>query len=87
MGKQITPIAGSKRIQVNGMEFVTRNGEHLQLTQWALDATLPLVRADSVARPVAGSLWGIFTPSTGVIAALLFGTETACKDAVREYGK
>lgn len=35
------------------------------LTGFALDATVPLVRPSSVVRRIVGNLYGIYTPSAG----------------------
>jgi hypothetical protein len=35
-----------------------------QLSRFALDANLPLLRPDSIVRPMTDGLWGLYTPSS-----------------------
>jgi hypothetical protein len=56
------------------------------LTREAWDAPLPLIRADSFAAPLTTSLWGIWTPSTGVETALFVGTRTEVMGTLSEGG-
>lgn len=55
------------------------------LTGWAWDAPLPLIRADSYARPWLGDVWTIFTPSASVYS-LFMGSEEEVKGTLSEGG-
>lgn len=59
-----------------------------RLTPSAWDATMPLIRADSWAAPVAGpSFWAIWTPSTGCERALFVGTRSEVLGTLSEGGR
>ena len=59
-----------------------------RLTASGWDATLPLIRADSWAAPLAGPHhWAIWTPSTGVERALFVGTRSEVAGTLSEGGR
>lgn len=59
--------------------------DRLKLTRQGMNAIMPLIRQDSECLPIADSLYGIYTPSTGKSGALLMGTKEDCETYVNHY--
>jgi hypothetical protein len=66
------------------MYYYTKTGKELEITRQGVDAILPLIRQDSKTYSITKELWGVYTPSTGMVGALLLGTEEACNEAIKE---